>query len=321
MEQIYEVVEIRTEEVIASEIRTIVRQTQRTMLDAAIEIGRRLVEAKELVPHGGWGSWIKDKVHFSQSTANNFMQLYEEYGDRQGTLFGAVSNSQTFGNLSYTKALALLAVPEEDREDFAKKTDAANLSVRELERRIEAYQAEKEKADEQLGTLAEAIRTLEEEKAKLQKEGSGEDVERVRSEMVAEQNEILQQKSKSDDKVKKLEAKLEQLRADHQQILNREISKAVEEASAEAKAESEEELRKLMSATDEAVKTRMEVEKKLAASSSTDLIEFRFLVKELQENFSAAVGVLEAIKAKDPEMAANLHNGLNAIMNKLIEQL
>ena len=87
MEQIYEVVEIRTEEVIASEIRTIVRQTQRTMLDAAIEIGRRLVEAKELVPHGGWGSWIKDKVHFSQSTANNFMQLYEEYGDRQGTLF------------------------------------------------------------------------------------------------------------------------------------------------------------------------------------------------------------------------------------------
>ena len=110
----------RSIEVVTDEIKSLVSSAQSVMLGYAVEIGRRLVEAKDLLPHGEWGKWLREKVEFSQSSANNFMKLFEEYGDRQFTLFGAaVSNSQTFGNLSYTKALRLLAVPGEEREEFA----------------------------------------------------------------------------------------------------------------------------------------------------------------------------------------------------------
>ena len=48
---------IRTEEVIAAEIRVIKEQTRVAVLSGAIEIGRRLAEAKAIVPHGQWGAW------------------------------------------------------------------------------------------------------------------------------------------------------------------------------------------------------------------------------------------------------------------------
>ncbi|MGM9680769.1 MAG: DUF3102 domain-containing protein, partial [Eubacteriales bacterium] len=121
--------------VVTAEIRELCGQANRMALMYAVEIGRRLVEAKSILPHGEWGTWIQNEVHFSQSTANNFMRLFEEYGDDQISLFGAVvsAKSQTIANLPYSKALQLLAIPAEERESFAKKVDAENISVKELQ--------------------------------------------------------------------------------------------------------------------------------------------------------------------------------------------
>ena len=83
--------------VITAEIKEVKRQANNMALMYAIEIGRRLVEAKSVLPHGEWGGWLKNEVDFSQSTANNFMKLYDEYGQAQISIFGAVSNSQTIG--------------------------------------------------------------------------------------------------------------------------------------------------------------------------------------------------------------------------------
>ena len=124
----------RSLEVIGAEIRALTS----SMLGNIIEIGRRMVEAKELLPHGEFGPWIKENTGYSHSTANNFMRLFEEYGARQQSLFGAeVENSQTFGKLSYTKALALLALPsEEEREAFVETHDVEAMSTRELQQAI-----------------------------------------------------------------------------------------------------------------------------------------------------------------------------------------
>lgn len=84
---------------VTTEIRTLHRQAQQMVLSYAIEIGRRLVEAKELVEYGGWGAYIKEELGYSQSTANNFMRLFEEYGKSQQSLFGGATESQTFGNI------------------------------------------------------------------------------------------------------------------------------------------------------------------------------------------------------------------------------
>ncbi len=117
-----EIVTERTPEIVAAEIRQIADQTRKMVLNSSIEIGKRLCEAKEMVPHGEWGSWLEKEVNFKQSTANNLMRIYTEYGDIQGELWGASAKSQTFGNLSYSQAVALLAVPAEEREEFRKKS-------------------------------------------------------------------------------------------------------------------------------------------------------------------------------------------------------
>lgn len=101
----------RTVEAVTLEIQTLQRQAQQLLLGYAIEIGRRLVEVKAMLPHGQWGTYIKEQVGYSQSTANNLMRIFEEYGTAQQSIFGPEAISQAIGNLSYTKALRLLALP------------------------------------------------------------------------------------------------------------------------------------------------------------------------------------------------------------------
>ena len=33
-----------------------------------------------MLDHGQWGPWLREEVDFSQSSANNFMRIFEEYG-------------------------------------------------------------------------------------------------------------------------------------------------------------------------------------------------------------------------------------------------
>ncbi|MBQ9635745.1 MAG: DUF3102 domain-containing protein, partial [Acidaminococcaceae bacterium] len=151
----------RTPEIVAAEIRQIADQTRKMVLNNSIEIGKRLCEAKEMVPHGEWGNWLDRSVNFSQSTANNFMKIYTEYGDIQGELWGASAKSQTFGNLTYSQAVALLAVPSEEREEFVENHDVEHMSTRELQEAIKARDealAAKEKAEEE---LQDAIKSRE----------------------------------------------------------------------------------------------------------------------------------------------------------------
>lgn len=92
----------RTVEAVTLEIQTLQRQAQQLLLGYAIEIGRRLVEVKAMLPHGQWGTYIKEQVGYSQSTANNLMRIFEEYGTAQQSIFGPEAISQAIGNLSYT---------------------------------------------------------------------------------------------------------------------------------------------------------------------------------------------------------------------------
>ena len=148
----------RTPDVIAAEIRTYTG----TALIAAMEIGRRMKEAKEILPHGEYGPWLTRETGYSLSTANNFMRLFDAYATDQGSIFGPQLNCQTFGNLTVSKAIALLAVPDEEREKFAVEHDAAGKSVRELKEEIKAAQAERDAAREDVEAAEQKIEDLEE---------------------------------------------------------------------------------------------------------------------------------------------------------------
>lgn len=157
----------RTVETVTLEIRTLQRQAQQIMLSYAVEIGRRLEEVKAILPHGQWGDYLKNEVDYSQSTANNFMRIYREYGAAQQSLFGGETKSQAFANLTYTKALRLLAIPdEEEREQFMTEHDVGSMSNRELDKalkeREEALEAAAAAQDEAQGARREADRLREE---------------------------------------------------------------------------------------------------------------------------------------------------------------
>jgi len=123
----------RTPQIIAAEINKIKQQTCKIMLSNAMEIGKRLKEAKDLLAHGEWGNWLVESVSYSQRTANRLMQLFEEYGDK---LFAAGndnrSNSSAQTNLTYYQAVILLGLPENEREEFILQHDVEAMTTREL---------------------------------------------------------------------------------------------------------------------------------------------------------------------------------------------
>ena len=131
----------RTPFVIAAEINAINRESRKMLLKNAIEVGRRLKEAKELLNHGEWLKWLKESVNYSKSTAENLMNLYKEYGPKLLSSSDDNPNSQTFGNLTYSQALLLLGLPEEEREEFAAQNDVGNMTARQLSQAVKEQRA------------------------------------------------------------------------------------------------------------------------------------------------------------------------------------
>lgn len=131
----------RTIDVITAEINYYKQQTVQNI----IEIGKRLIEAKGRLQHGEWTAWLEHQVEFSERTARNFMKIASEY-----------SNRQPVADLPYTKLLALLQVPCEEREAFMAESHVVNgedktvqqMSKRELEKVIKERDQEKKRADE-----------------------------------------------------------------------------------------------------------------------------------------------------------------------------
>ena len=185
----------RTPQRIGEEIRNLTYQAKCMTVYYGVEIGRRLVEAKQMVGHGAWGDWVKKETEFSQSTATRFMRVFEEYGGEQIGIFGAVENSSTLQNLSISNALRLLAVPKEEREEFAAEVDAEHISARELERAIrerdearstaEAARAEASEAEKSRAKMEADMAVLKnlQQSAREAEEDARRELEEVRREL------------------------------------------------------------------------------------------------------------------------------------------
>jgi hypothetical protein len=116
-----------------SQIEAEIRAHSQYVTASIIAIGNALTEAKAQLAHGEWEAWLNERVNFSQRTANNFMRIAREIGP--GSALAA---------LPYAKALALLDVPAEKREQAASELDADNRSAAALRKAI----ADRRKAEE-----------------------------------------------------------------------------------------------------------------------------------------------------------------------------
>ena len=113
--------QVRSIEVITGEIL----DAKRTGGEAILTIGRCLIEAKELLPHGEWKAWLEESVEFSERSAQRFMRLAREW-----------SNPTTLSDLGASKALMLLALPESERDSFVQDNNVIDMSARQLEQAI-----------------------------------------------------------------------------------------------------------------------------------------------------------------------------------------
>ena len=138
---------------IAAEINTLTEHARGAVLAAALAIGKRLIEAKQLVPRGRFGEWLRASVDYSERKAQDMMRLYEEYG--QGTIPEAVAR------LDYTKAVALLQLPEGEREGMAERAADEGLSSRQLQAEIDRLRAQQQQDQVKIYDLIQQGETAE----------------------------------------------------------------------------------------------------------------------------------------------------------------
>lgn len=112
----------------------------------AIEIGKRLIVAKDKLPYGEWQNWLEDNFNFSYRTAAQFMQMAERFQKcRQSALF------------SQSQMAEMLALPEAETEKFIEKKAAEGTPVEKM--KIRTLRAEVKKYNEEL--VAEKIEEVE----------------------------------------------------------------------------------------------------------------------------------------------------------------
>lgn len=230
---------------LATEINTIKQQTQSIMMTASIEIGRRLVEAKAAVGHGGWEAWLKENVNYSQRTASNLIKVFQEYGTGQQKLFGKEIKSQALADLSYTQAVALLGIRDPDeRADFLDEHDVAAMTTRELEQAIKERDAAKKEAaearekykeqDEEIRSLRTDGERMERERRELQNRNGYLQQALADSKSEGKENEETKARlQEAQERTAKLEEELAALKAAPIETATIEVEKIPDEVAAE----------------------------------------------------------------------------------------
>lgn len=322
-----------TPERLGVEIRELTRQAKAMTLYYGVEIGRRLTAAKELVPYGKWGDWIKANTEFSQATATRFMRVFDEYGAAQIGIFGAEVESSTLQNLSISNALRLLAVPEEEREEFAEAVDAENLSARELEQAIRERDAARKALEEERAAGEGAALKLGEVAAALDAER--EKAERLRERTEAQAEKILELENRPVEVAvqapdpaeieKAVNAALADAEKKHAAAVadlekrRKEAQKKQTELQAEAaklaadlknRSGREDELNQrvkaLQAELEEARASAAKLQKAEAIQSDADVAVFQSFFQAVQENFNRACGLMQKVKARDADKASKL---------------
>ncbi len=316
----------RTPEMIGAEIRMYVDVGRRITLLCGIEIGRRLVEAKEMLGHGEWLPWLEKETEFSERSAQRYMKVFDEYGASQLGLFGPETKATTLSDLPISKALALLSVPESERESFAEEVDAEQISVRDLEQAIRAKEEaeQKLKAEEVRNrTLHESVTALTDKSEKSRRE--------LEEKLRAAKDELKALKEAPITMVEPDAAAIEEAVQKAKQEAAKDIERDVLAAKKEARKEAEATLQKTIDDLTAALK-KSEAEKQKAetalgeaqkkAEAAGDSEELRGEIESLKKQLTIAAPEVAEFKAAFNRAQAELgamEKALNAIGDETVK--
>ena len=344
---------------VATEIRMLKTQAANMALGYAVEIGRRLMEAKAIVPHGEWGEWLKREVDYSQSTAQNLMRVYQECGDEQASLFGP-SKAQALGNLSFTKVLRIITIPEgPERDEFLETHDVESMSTRELETALKERDEARKAAEEAKASQAAADAAREKMSADME----------LANERIAGLNAEVEEQSarakEAQDTAEQLKLERDQLEWDLAELRTRPVEVVVEtdtaaieaarkeaeaamqdkldraelaqakaeerwKAAEDAKVQAQRELEQARAeaqaaleqaqAEGEAIRARAEkAEKRVAMAENKDLAVVMAMLDQFKDMANKMAEVRMKFKAKNPPVAENISRAMLALCDQIRE--
>lgn len=276
--------------------------------NAILGIGQRLIEAKAMLPHGEWLPWLNEQIDISERTAQKFMRLAREW-----------TNPNTLADLGASKALMLLALPEQERDQFIEEHNVIDMSARELEKAVKERD--------------EALRTAEEAKA------AAEAAEHSRAKMESDMAVLKELHQAAQDSEAMSREELEKLKAELKALQEKPVDVAVMEvdqdaldaARREAVAEMQAKVDKATEARKKAEEKRKKAEEDLEAlrqqleasqqaerraviAGDKDLATFELLFSQGNETVNKLHGLLLKVRGRgDQELAGKLQKALLAL--------
>lgn len=285
----------RTIEVITGELL----EAKQAGGEAILTIGRCLIEAKASLPHGEWLPWLSERAELSERAAQRFMRLAREW-----------SNPTALSDLGATKAITLLALPEEERERFMEEHNVIDMTTRQLEQVIrERDEARKaaEEAKAEASTAEQARAKMAEDMALLNARlaGAREDHERALQDVGKLEKELAELKNRpvevAVETVVDQEA-IEKATAEAVADLKAKLEKAKErqqKAEAQAK-EAQNALELVQSKLQDAERAR----KDAVLASDEDMATFQVLLQQTQERANKMRGILLKLRGRPDSTAA-----------------
>lgn len=299
----------RTIEVITGELL----EAKQAGGEAILTIGRCLIEAKESLPHGEWLPWLNERAELSERAAQRFMRLAREW-----------SNPTALSDLGATKAITLLALPAEEREQFMEEHNVIDMTTRQLEQAIKERDEARKAAEE---ARAEAT-TAEQARVKMAEDmtllnarlaGAREDRERALQDAAKLEEELAELKTRPVDVAVETVADpeaLEKARAEAIAEMQAKLDKAKErQKKAEAQAK---EAQAALERTQVQLQESERARKNAVLASDEDMANFQVLFQQAQDQANKMRGILLKLRGRSDQTAAQ---GVEKALRALAEAI
>lgn len=295
---------VRSIDTVTAEIIVIRDNAKKVFYDAVIRIGCRLLEAKELVPHGEWTHYLQSVLGYTPSTAQNYMRIASAFGGNQ-VGFDGKSQDELFGELGYAQLLPLLGLPDEERRELAAENDLSVMSSREIGKLVSDYKEAKSALKDADERSAEALEKMEKaEKARKKAEE-------------AETNER-NARLAAEEKIGALEGQVQKLMKEAKAVpIQAEVVPDEKTLEAARQAVRDE----MQAAVRQAEERARDAEGKLAKAKNPLAMKVNLLFEDMQSMTSRIENALAALAREQPEAADKFRAAIGKFMTLKGEQM
>ena len=268
-----------------------------------------------MLPRGEWLPWLTERVEFSERQAQRFMKLAQEW-----------ANPTALSDLGATKALALLALPPEERQKFlsenhivdGEEKSVIDMTSRELEKAVK----ERDEALHAAEAARAAAETADQSRAKMEADMTA--LKQLHQAAQAGETQAREALAKAQAELKALREKPVEVAVEVDQGALQEARREAEtrmqakvDKAAEAQKKAEEQRKKAeeeLAAVRQQLEASRQTERQAAISGDKDLALFELLFSQGNEAVNKLHGLLLKVRGRgDIELAGKLQKALLAL--------